>query len=445
MQKCKLKIFLRYDIIFVNGVEDMTFDKIKAKNELKKASKYIITFLKWLLLSIVIAIVCGGVGCVFHMLIEKATELREEYEFIIYFLPLGGVIIVAMYHLLKQDKIDGTDYIIRSIRKDGAVPFNMAPGIMIGTVLTHFLGGSAGREGAALQLGGSLGSSLGKLFKLDEKDMQVVVLCGMSAVFTALFGTPLTAVIFVLEVVSVGSIYYSAIVPCVFSSILAYFLTMLLNIHPISYTLEFIPEIGAVSLLQTMGLGIVLAIASILLCISFSKGHELLHKLIKNDYIRIMAGGAAVVLLTLLLGTHDYNGAGMGVVDKAILNGTARPEAFILKILFTVITLGCGFKGGEIVPTFFVGATLGCTVAPLIGMDPGFGAALGLVGVFCGATNAPLASIMLSIELFGVQGLPFFAIVCSVCFMLSGYFSLYKSQIIVYDKLKVVLTNRTTK
>ena len=423
----------------------MKFDKIKAKNELIRASKYVITFSKWLLLSIVIAIVCGGIGCIFHMLIEKATELREEYDFIIYFLPLGGVVIVAMYHLLKQEKIDGTNYVIRSIRKDGVVPFNMAPGIMIGTVMTHFFGGSAGREGAALQLGGSLGSSLGKLFRLDEKDMQVVVLCGMSAVFTALFGTPLTAVIFVLEVVSVGYIYYSAIVPCVFSSVLAYFLTVILGIKPINYTLERVPEIEAVSLLQTMGLGIVFAIASILLCLSFSKGHELLHKLIKNDYIRIIAGGAAVVLLTLVLGTHDYNGAGMGVVDNAILNGTARPEAFILKILFTVITLGCGFKGGEIVPTFFVGATLGCIVAPLIGMDPGFGAALGLVGVFCGATNAPLASIMLSIELFGVQGLPFFAIICSICFMLSGYFSLYKSQIIVYDKLKAVLINRGTK
>lgn len=423
----------------------MKFDKIKAKNELIGASKYVITFLKWLLLSILIAAVCGGIGCIFHMLIEKATELREEYDFIIYFLPLGGVAIVAIYHLLKQEKIDGTNYVIRSIRKDGAVPFTMAPGIMIGTVLTHFFGGSAGREGAALQLGGSLGSSLGKLLKLDEKDMQVVVLCGMSTVFTALFGTPLTAVIFVLEVVSVGYIYYSAIVPCVFSSILAYFLTRLLNIEPISYTLKIVPEIEAVSLLQTMGLGIVFAIASILLCLSFSKGHELLHKLIKNDYIRILAGGAAVVLLTLALGTHDYNGAGMGVVNNAILNGTAHPEAFILKILFTVITLGCGFKGGEIVPTFFVGATLGCTVAPLIGMDPGFGAALGLVGVFCGATNAPLASIMLSIELFGTQGLPFFAVICSICFMLSGYFSLYKSQIIVYDKLKVVLINRNTK
>ena len=423
----------------------MNIDKAKAKDEAKKASMYVVTFLKWLLLSAVIAVVCGGVGCIFHMLIEKATELREEYDFILYFLPVGGVVIVALYHLLKQEKIDGTDYVIRSIRTDGAVPFSMAPGIMAGTVLTHLLGGSAGREGAALQLGGSLGSSLGKLFRLDKNDMQVVVLCGMSTVFTALFGTPLTAVIFVLEVVSVGTIYYSAIVPCVFSSILAYFLTLLLNIKPISYTLALVPEIEAVSLLQTLGLGIVLAVASILLCICFSKGHEVLHKLIKNDYIRIIAGGAAVVLLTLLLGTHDYNGAGMGVVDNAILNGTARPEAFILKILFTVITLGCGFKGGEIVPTFFVGATLGCTVAPLIGMDPGFGAALGLVGVFCGATNAPLASIMLSIELFGVQGLPFFAVICSVCFMLSGYFSLYKSQIIVYDKLKVVLINRNTK
>ena len=425
----------------------MTIDKTKAKakDELKRASNYVITFLKWFLLSIVIAAVCGGIGCLFHMLIEKATELREEYEFIIYFLPLGGVVIVALYHLLKQEEIDGTNYVIRSIRKDGAIPFTMAPGIMIGTVLTHFFGGSAGREGAALQLGGSLGSFLGKLFRLDEKDMQVVVLCGMSTVFTALFGTPLTAVIFVIEVVSVGMIYYSAIVPCVFSSILAYFLTKLLGIHPISYTLEIVPEIEAVSLLQTMGLGIVFALASILLCLSFSKGHELLHKLIKNDYIRIIAGGVAVVLLTLLVGSHDYNGAGMNVVDNAILNGTARPEAFILKILFTVITLGCGFKGGEIVPTFFVGATLGCTVAPLIGIDPGFGAALGLVGVFCGATNAPLASIMLSIELFGVQGLPYFAIICSICFMLSGYFSLYKSQIIVYDKLKVVLINRNTK
>ncbi len=422
----------------------MSIDKEYAATETKRALHYVTVFLKWLMLSLITAMVCGGAGCLFHLLIEKATGLREENNFILYFLPLAGVLITALYHLFKLEKIDGTNYVIDSIRKDGSVPFTMAPGILIATVLTHLCGGSAGREGAALQLGGSLGSTLGKMFRLDDKDMHVIVLCGMSAVFTALFGTPLTAVIFVMEVISVGVIYYSAIMPCVFSSVFTYLLTLILNMHPVSYKLVAVPSVTPISLLQSIALGIVFAMGSILLCLSFSKGEGLLHKAIKNDYIRTVAGGAAIIGLTLLLGT-DYNGSGMGIVDNAILKGEARPEAFILKILFTVITLGCGYKGGEIVPTFFVGATLGCTVAPLLGMDPGFGAALGLVGLFCGATNAPLASIMLSIELFGVEGLPFYAIICSTCFMLSGYYSLYKSQIIVYDKLKAIFINRNTK
>lgn len=422
----------------------MSYDKKQAVTELKMALNYAVTFFKWFLISLATAAVCGGVGCLFHFMVEKATELRENYNFILYFLPVGGVIIVFLYHIFKLKKIDGTNYVISSVRKDGKIPFTMAPGILIATVITHLCGGSAGREGAALQLGGSLGSSLGKLFRLDDKDMHVIVLCGMSAVFTALFGTPLTAVIFVMEVISVGVIYYSAIMPCVFSSVFTYFLTILLNVHPVSYKLVTVPSVTPISLLQSTALGIIFALASILLCISFSKGEGLIHKYIKNEYIRIIVGGCAVIGLTLLLGT-DYNGAGMGIVDNAILKGEARPEAFILKIIFTVITLGCGFKGGEIVPTFFVGATLGCTVAPLFGMDAGFGAALGLVGLFCGATNAPLASIMLSIELFGVQGLPFYAIICATCFMLSGYYSLYKTQVIVYDKLKAVFINRNTR
>lgn len=422
----------------------MNIDKEYAATEIKRALHYVAVFFKWLVLSLATAAVCGGAGCLFHLLVEKATELREVHGFILYFLPLGGVIIAALYHLFKLEKIDGTNYVINSIRKDGSVPFTMAPGILIATVITHLCGGSAGREGAALQLGGSLGSSLGKLFRLDDKDMHVIVLCGMSAVFTALFGTPLTAVIFVMEVISVGVFYYSAIMPCVFSSVFTYLITVILNMHPVSYKLVTVPLVTPLSLLQSIGLGVIFAMGSILLCLSFSKGEYLLHKVIKNDYIRTVAGGAAIIGLSLLLGT-DYNGSGMGIVDNAILKGEARPEAFILKILFTVITLGCGYKGGEIVPTFFVGATLGCTVAPVFGMDAGFGAALGLVGLFCGATNAPLASIMLSVELFGVEGLPFYAIICSTCFMLSGYYSLYKSQIIVYDKLKAIFINRKTK
>ena len=422
----------------------MSFDKELAVSTLKRISKYITVFFKWLFLSLITALVCGGAGCLFHMLIELATGLREEHNFIVWFLPLGGIIIVFLYHIFKLEKIDGTNYVIDSIRKDGMVPFTMAPGILTGTVLTHMLGGSAGREGAALQLGGSLGSPLGRIFKLDSKDMHVIVLCGMSAVFTALFGTPLTAVIFVMEVISVGVIYDSAIMPCVFSSVFTYYLTVLLNMHPVSYILTSVPAISPISLLQCIGLGAVFAVTSILFCLSLSKGGKLLHKAIKNDYIRIAAGGLAIALLTMLFGT-DYNGAGMGIVQNAILEGTSKPEAFILKMLFTVITLESGYKGGEIVPTFFVGATLGCTVAPLLSMDPGFGAALGLVGVFCGATTAPIASMILSIELFGVEGLPYFIIVCSTSYLLSGYFSLYKSQIIVYDKLKAVFINRNTK
>lgn len=417
--------------------------KDKIRSYAVQASKYIITFAKWFILSVVIALVCGGAGCFFHMLIEQATGLREKYDFILYFLPLGGVVIVALYHLFRLENISGTNHVMDSTRSDGKVPFTLAPGIVISTVITHLFGGSAGREGAALQLGGSLGSALGKLFRLDKDDMHIIVLCGMSAVFTALFGTPLTAVVFVLEVISVGTIYYSAIMPCIFSSVFTYLMTDILGVPPVSYFLETVPGISALSLLQTVGLAVLFALVSILLCVSFSKGSWLFKKLIKNQYLRIIAGGTAIVLLTLLCGT-DYNGAGMGIVENALINGSARPEAFILKLLFTVITLGCGYKGGEIVPTFFVGATFGCVVAPLMGMDAGFGAALGLVGVFCGATNAPIASLFLGIELFGTRGLPFFAIVCAVSFMLSGYFSLYKSQIIVFDKLKAVFINRKT-
>ena len=212
----------------------MGFDKEFIVLKLKRIGKYAAVFLKWLLLSVITALVCGGAGCLFHMLIELATDFRGEHGFIIWFLPVGGVVIVFLYRLFKLEKIGGTNYVINSIRKDGRVPFTMAPGILTGTVITHLFGGSAGREGAALQLGGSLGSSLGRIFKLDDKDMHVIVLCGMSAVFTALFGTPLTAVIFVMEVISVGVIYDSALIPCVLSSVFTYYITLLLNINPVN-------------------------------------------------------------------------------------------------------------------------------------------------------------------------------------------------------------------
>lgn len=411
----------------------------------KSAGKYTIVFLKWLLIGITTGLISGVAGCLFHIGIETATELRTAEPVLILFLPVGGLAIAWIYDFFKMKNVNGTDFVIDSIRKDGRVPILMAPAILLGTILTHLFGGSAGREGAALQLGGSLGSQVGKWFRLDEKDMHVVVFCGMSAVFSALFGTPLTAVIFVMEVISVGIIYYSAILPCLVSSVTAYLLSLWAGIKPVRFELAAVPDFEITSILQTLALAAMCALVSIIFCIVMAKTHHLFSHLFKNSYIRIFAGGILIVLLTFIVGNQSYNGAGMDIVDMAILDGQAQPAAFLLKIIFTAITIGCGFKGGEIVPTFFIGATFGCVMGQLLGMDPRFAAAMGLVAMFCGATNTPIASILLSVELFGSRGVEFFAVACGISYMLSGYFSIYSSQKIVYSKLKAIYVNRDTR
>jgi H+/Cl- antiporter ClcA len=405
---------------------------------------YIETFFKWIILADITGFTGGITGTLFHLSVDKATEFRLMNDWIILFLPAGGIAIAILYKLFKMNDSTGTNQIIDSIRTNGNVPIRLTPLIFISTVITHLFGGSAGREGAALQLGGSIGSFTGKIFNLDEKDMHLIILCGMSSVFSALFGTPLTATIFSMEVISVGVIYYSSLVPCLFSSLIAYTISAYLGIGPIHYTLNFIPETS----FRTMALATILAAMcaglSIVFCIAIHKTEYYMKHKIKNDYLRGFLGGLVVVVLTFTLGTRDYNGAGMDIIENAI-NGTTKPEAFLLKIIFTAITIGAGFKGGEIIPTFFIGSTFGCLIGGLLGMDPGFSAAIGLISLFCGVVNCPVASIILSIELFGSKGILLFAISCSVSYVLSGYYSLYSSQKIMYSKIKAEFININTK
>lgn len=316
----------------------------------------------------------------------------------------------------------------------------LVPAIFISTTITHLFGGSAGREGAALQIGGSLGCYIGRAFHLDDKDMRLATLCGMSAVFAALFGTPLTATLFALEVISVGVIYYSALVPCIVASLFALEMANIFGIAPTHFDVVIEP-ISELMLLKVSVLAIVCSLMSTVFCLSMHKTEHLFAKLIKNPYLRIAAGGALVVLITAILGTGDYNGAGMNIIKRAIEEGQAKPDAFFWKLILTAITIGCGFKGGEVVPTFFIGATLGCVLGSLLGIPTGFAAALGLICVFCGAVNCPVASIVLSIELFGSTDLVYFALACGIAYMLSGYFGLYSSQKIMYSKLKAEFIN----
>ncbi|HIQ59732.1 MAG TPA: chloride channel protein [Candidatus Merdivicinus intestinavium] len=390
-------------------------------------------FLKWTGISVLCGLPVGLVGAVFHHLVEEATLFREEHRWIIWLLPAAGVLIAWLYRAAGMETDGGTNTVLSSVRSEKELRFRTAPLIFAGTVLTHLFGGSAGREGAALQLGGSIGAQLGRWLRLDSRDRHIITLCGMSACFAALFGTPLTAAFFAMEVVSVGLMYYTAIVPCLFSALIGAGIAGQLGAVPTSFAVGEIPALSLASAAQAAGMGILCAGVSILFCTAIHMTGHQMKKLLPNSLVRAAAGGALVAAAAFLLGTTDYNGAGMDVVARA-LAGEARPEAFLLKILFTAVTLGAGFRGGEIVPVFFAGATFGCAAGPLLGLPAGFGGALGIAALFCGVVNCPLSSLLLCLELFGGEGMPLFAVAIAVSYLLSGYFGLYSSQRFYYSK-----------
>lgn len=421
-----------------------SFAEIRDPLQLWKTSRsiknYLTSFLKWAGIAIVIGVVSGMVGALFQLSISFAAGLFSAYQWLIFLLPAAGPVIAGCYHLFRIDEETGTNLILNAIRGTEKVPFALAPCIFIGTVLTHLCGGSAGREGAALQLGGAIGTRIGKFFHLSRKEFSPAIMCGMSGVFAALFGTPLTASFFAMEVISVGIYYHAGFIPCLTSALIAYRISVFFGLTPVAFSLPTVPALSLTSVLQVAALSALCAALSILFCFSMHKSAHFLKKIISNEYLRAFIGGLAVVLLTLLVGNRDYNSTGMSVIIRA-MNGEAFPAAFLIKILFTALTLGSGFKGGEIVPSFFVGATFGCVMGPLFGMDPGFAAAIGLISVFCGSVNCPIASIFMSYEMFGGEGLILFAGACGISYILSGYYGLYSSQKIVYSKLQAEYIN----
>ena len=407
--------------------------------ETKEVGQTILTFLKWLLIALLCGAAGGLVGSLFHLSVGKATAIRAAHPWLLYLLPLAGLVIGLIYTFLHTAN-KNTNTVIDSIQQGERVPLALVPTIFLATVITHLFGGSAGREGAALQIGGSLGNAVGRLCRLDDKDMRIATLSGMSAVSAALFGTPLTATVFALEVISVGVIYYSAFVPCLVASLIALRISVAFGIAPEHFVIPQLALQGGMAL-RVAVLAILCTIISIVFCLAMHGTEHTLKKWIPNDFVRVLVGGTAIVGLTLLLGTDEFNGAGMESIRRALEEGVTRPDAFFWKLLFTALTLGVGYKGGEVVPCFFVGATFGCAVGGLLGVPAGFAAAIGLVCVFCGAVNCPLASILLSVELFGSSGIIYFALACGLAYMLSGYFGLYSSQKIMYSKLKAEFIN----
>ena len=409
--------------------------------DFEKVRSYGASFLKWLLLAVLTGVVVGPLGVAFGLCLTRANELRAELPWLLWLLPVGGLVIVFLYRTAGQPEGGSTNSVFMAVRENKVMPFRTAPLIFLSTTVTHLLGGSAGREGAALQLGGSVSGTIGRLLRLDDRDCRVMTMCGMSAAFAAVFGTPLAATVFTMEVISVGVMYYVALVPCLISALSGVWAARLLGLAPTSFPLETEVALDPPNMLRVIVLGALLALLSMAFCLLLHNVPKLYARFLPNQYLRIAVGGLLIVALTHLCGSTDYNGAG-GQVIAAAMAGSALPWAFLLKMLFTALTLGAGYKGGEIVPVFFTGATFGCAVAPLLGLPAPFGAAVGMVALFCGVTNCPMTSIFLAAEIFGGSGLPLFALACAVSYMLSGYYGLYSEQKIVYSKFRAEFIDR---
>ncbi len=401
----------------------------------KGLGRNLLTLLKWTVMALCVGLGVGIVGVAFHQAVEWATETRQAHPMVMLALPLAGVVIVWLYHRAGVIEDRGTNLVLCAVRGEEPLSFRIAPLIFLASTLTHLCGGSSGREGAALQLGGSIASSAGRHLGLHEDDQRVMVVCGMAAGFSALFGTPLSAAIFALEVVHVGHIHYGAAVPATLSSLTAALLARALGLAPTAFAVAVTPEITPLTLVQTVLLGVLCALVANLFYTVMHAAHGVYRRFFKNPYLIAAVGGGIVLILTFLVGNCDYNGAG-GALIAAAVAGQALPWAFLLKLLFTALTLGAGFKGGEIVPAFYTGATFGCVVGPLLGLPASFSASVGIVAVFCGVTNCPLTSMLLSYELFGGGGLALYAVACAVSYLVSGYGGLYSAQEILYSKVK---------
>ena len=414
----------------------------KLNQYLRAALPSVRALFQWLGLAVLTGLACGLAGAAFAWCVTQATGLRAAHPWLLYCMPLAGLLIVACYRGVHMENDSGTNQIIASVRGHVRPPVRLAPLIFTGSVLTHLTGGSAGREGAALQIGGSISAGFGRLLRLKEENVNNIIQCGMAGLFSALFGTPLTATVFALEVVDVGHLQYAALFPSLLTALIANAIPRWLGLPGEGYHLQGLPELEPIALLQCGALAVLAALVSIAFCVLMHETGHLYKKYIPNQYLRALAGAAFVIALTLIEGSGDYNGAGGNLIELAVEGKDIVPWAFLLKMVFTALTLGAGFRGGEIVPSLAIGATFGCVVGPLLGMDPAFGAAIAMIAMFCGVVNCPIASVFLAIELFGGGGLLFFALACALSYLLSGNYSLYSSQNIIFSKLEARLNDR---
>jgi H+/Cl- antiporter ClcA len=386
---------------------------------------------KWLFISAVIGVLVGSASAVFLQSLDWATNFREKHVWIIAFLPLAGFLVGLLYYYYGKTVEGGNNVILETIQNpsEKIIPFKMAPFVYAGTIITHLFGGSAGREGTALQMAGAITDQLSTPLKLSTYERKIIIIAAVAAGFGAVFGTPLAGAIFALEVFLIGRLRYDAIFPAFASAVLADIVTKLWHTTHTHYAISFVPDASVINILYAVVAGIFFGVTAAL----FSKLMHLIggmyKKFISYPPLRAFVGGIIVALIVWLLGTTKYIGLGIPTIVDSF-NGLLPPYDFALKILLTVITLAAGFKGGEVTPLFFIGAALGNALSYFIPLPTALLAGMGFVAVFAGATNTPLACTVMALELFEVNCGVYVAIACVVAYLVSGHNSIYGKQIV---------------
>lgn len=392
--------------------------------------------LKILIICFFLGIICGIIGALFSKGVAFVTLLRQNNQWLLYLLPVAGVFSVILYKLLKVDNM-GTNQVIKSAEDEGSFSPKLAPAVFVASLLSHLCGATVGREGAALQLGGGSALFISKWFKVNKDEEKLLIYGGMAGVFASVFGTPLAAGIFALEVVFVGMIQLSAIVPTYVTALVSFFTARLLGAHAERFDLGQMPTFDFFVAWKFLVLTLLAICVAVAFCLSLHYSEKLFEKVFKNQYLRIGVGGVAIVLLTVIIGTTDYNGAGVNIIENIFKTGSFVPIAFLFKMLFTCISVGTGYKGGEIVPTLFIGATFGALIGAFLGLPVGFSAAISMITLFASVTNCPVASVLLAVELFSGKGVVYFIIAVVLSYFLSGKISLYSAQKIEGIKKKL--------